>query len=139
MCVDPFQTRVRYFVPDKTVGRENLHKHPQRLRPLVLAVYKTKSFCSYCSNITKCAQNRWFRPVYRMIYRVIQNPLKWFSRLISEIYGLKLNRGIVQFLNGAHSNIWLCESAFVMRMKQFRRASLGRGPLCLLAKYLIIY
>ena len=25
--------------------------------------------------LQKCAQNRWFRPVYRMIYRVIQNPL----------------------------------------------------------------
>lgn len=69
--------------------------------------------------LQKCAQNRWFRPVYRMIYRVIQNPLKWFSRLISEIYGLKLNRGIVQFLNEAHSN----KSAFVMRMKQFRRVA----------------
>ena len=108
---------------DKTVGRGNLHKHPQRLRPLVLAVYKTKSFCSYCSNITKmCSKS--------LVQASVQNDIqsntessKWFSRLISEIYGLKLNRGIVQFLNGAHSNIWLCESAFVMRMKQFRRVA----------------
>ena len=46
-----FRQRCSILSPgEKTVGRQNLNKHPQRLRPVVLAVYKTKH---YGSNITK--------------------------------------------------------------------------------------